>query len=874
MDWAVYKMIRFLFYSSIFSTGIYKVFPSLKVCNQKIIFRFLTGILLAIFVSGLASAEYFVVPAEGALSPLEQFLQYREQYGVSTARLDMEDDRMINNSILVIGHAGPTSEELSNFEKNENLISSLLTSQILTDSENLFLYHWEQDSTFSGSEYSSYINEPVKVTFLDENILIPDNSASLKLQQEYGIVLSNEKIEWNHEHSYAILEMMKIIPHSDLSLSKWILTSQHIDDDIRITKSDSQKIVEISLDAFENANPKLAIIDDKRGKYFSQKLHHALVWFVTDEGRDKDAIEKILKERYGISTKVSDFSKLTQLTTREPAQRFQEFHSWELIEIINMFEEMPSGFHSIEGLNYLVRRADGVPHPLYPQAPAVSWSSVNPGYIEFMESAFTAEDGYLHRLIIHEKSHFMWNKIFSNQIKEDWINLGGWNENVRNSSWSTSKTTEFVSAYAHSKNPDEDMAESIAYFVLDPDKLKSRSLQKFEFIRDRIMQGDIYLSVIREDLTFDVYNMYPDYIYPGKIIRVDISIKGEKNKDKLAKIEIELNAKNKFEGAKEASLRLFSDIGTYQDVNLYPVEGSSDSILQGEITLSKYAKNGFWNTNQIVITDQNKNQRFSGPNDFGWKFFVNNSGEDLISPEYVEKSLTLTKRIDTTTYQDRIQIVTASWDVKENKAMKNCHAKIKHLDLESYSIGEWGKYNSTYKRCEVDFKITDHFRSGVYGVRAIMTVDQAGNKATVDFTEFKINNSIAIFTNEPDTVPPYLALNAISVSANSLNPQEPNGETKVNIVFHAKDDKSGIGTVSYILRDPQGIEHFDYHYHDNFHSLFFIGNPNEMKSYEIDLVLPVGSPPGKWGLTQITLEDKANNKKSFEFTETIHFELD
>ena len=37
------------------------------------------------------------------------------------------------------------------------------------------------------------------------------------------------------------------------------------------------------------------------------------------------------------------------------------------------------------GLNYLVRRLDGTPHPLYPTAPAVAWPSA--GYIEFMESA-------------------------------------------------------------------------------------------------------------------------------------------------------------------------------------------------------------------------------------------------------------------------------------------------------------------------------------------------------------------------------------------------------------------------------------------------------------------------------------------------------
>ena len=31
------------------------------------------------------------------------------------------------------------------------------------------------------------------------------------------------------------------------------------------------------------------------------------------------------------------------------------------------------------------------------------------------------------------------------------------------------------------------------------------------------MQGTIYLARIREDLTFTVYNLFPDYVYPGKI---------------------------------------------------------------------------------------------------------------------------------------------------------------------------------------------------------------------------------------------------------------------------------------------------------------------------------------------------------------------
>ena len=66
------------------------------------------------------------------------------------------------------------------------------------------------------------------------------------------------------------------------------------------------------------------------------------------------------------------------------------------------------------------------------------------------------------------------------------LNSAGWYINPDDSDgWSTTKQTEFVSAYAHKKNPNEDMAESISYYIVNPDKLRSRSPDKYEFIRDR-----------------------------------------------------------------------------------------------------------------------------------------------------------------------------------------------------------------------------------------------------------------------------------------------------------------------------------------------------------------------------------------------------
>jgi len=387
--------------------------------------------------------------------PLIQFMEYREVHGKDTARMDMLDNGFIDNSINSARFEYVESETI-NYENEEK---NLLISRTAPDSASEFSYHWEQDDT-SVSEHSSYINEPLEIIFLDEKIVIPDDSASEKLLKNYGILLSNEGQDWQFEDTYALLKTIDDIPKvtnnskQDVT-SKWILINEHIDNDIRITEDETITIVEISVDAFENSNPKIVQIDDEKGKYFSYRLHHALVLFVTDEGNDLDAIEYILKKEFGVSTNVSDYNKLTKSTTNESEKSFQQFHPWELLEIINTFQEMPNEFHSVEGLNYLVRRADGTDHPLYPSAPAVSWTSASSGYIEFMETAFTKNDNYLHRLIIHEKSHFLWEHVFSKELKIEWNKLGGWYKDDTQSGWSTVKTTEFVSAYSHLVNPDE-----------------------------------------------------------------------------------------------------------------------------------------------------------------------------------------------------------------------------------------------------------------------------------------------------------------------------------------------------------------------------------------------------------------------------------
>ena len=763
-----------------------------------------------------------------------------------------------------------------------------------------FVFHWEEDQSTAGYDYSAHVNQPLVVEFLGEPVEVSDSSSAIRLNRNYSILLvDSDSGSWTQEHAYRLLETMKAISQDDRSSfeaesrrpSQWLITSEHVENDIRITGgAGSDRTVLIPEEAFVNASPRIAQIDGKRGKYYSQRLHHALVRFVTDNGRDEEAYEKILQERFGVTTRITDhttYRELTASTTGEDASRFQKFHSEEIVQLINTLEEMPSGMHHIPELKHLVRRLDGPPHPLYPGAPAVAWPES--GYIEFMEIGFKDRSvQYVHRLILHEKAHFLWAHLFDEQLKSDWIELGGWYKDVRSpSGWFTTKQTEFVNAYAHLKNPNEDIAESIAFFVINPDKLKSRAIGKYEFVRDRIMQGNIYISKIREDLTFEVYNLYPDYFFPGKIRRVDIQVTGAAEEDKTVQIEVELHALDSvLEGAENVLMRIESEVGTFKDVYLYPngvVRGRPGTVLSGGFTLSKFAKAGYWFPIQVQIQDPAGNERFERGDDFGWSLYVNNPLEDVTPPRYVRNSASLTKYTRQLEGQE-VQIIEGTWEVEEDTSIVDCAMNLTVDIADTYSFR--GGLDFPYEfdpqesLCRA-WRIAPHYLpSGVYTLVNIDMRDVAGNDSSFQFgdtsepSKYEASPQIELITSSPDIEAPQVDLNAIQISAEPTNPSAPNGETLVTLTFRVRDNISGFVLASLNLRDPQGIDHQFYVYAPDGSDRFPSGDPSQWTIYTRTVILPEGSAPGTWGLADMTVWDRARNFRQYDFTEIIHFEVE
>lgn len=757
---------------------------------------------------------------------------------------------------------------------------------------NIWTHSWSEDVSNSGYTKTVYINTPPVIEFLGVQIVPSDVAFSGELLNKYNIILSDEEETWTQEYAYRLVETLKTITGFSMAAgetkpAKFVLIEDNLFEDIAIEKYDEAQIVRISKACFVYANPFLVNLDGVRGRFFSKRLHHAMVNFATDFGNDSNRVNSILHSRFGCTTNVPDYSALTAGITNEDAARFQAFNPEELVSIINMFEELPEGFHKTAHLNYLVRRLNGTKHPLYPEAAAVSWC-VDNGYIEFMETAFAGDANSFEtlRLILHEKTHFLWEFTFSEEIKSDWIELGGWYVDPNSGSgWSTTKDVEFVSAYAHAISPNEDMAESVAHYLKNPELLQSRSLPKYEFIRDRIMHGTRYISKIPDHLTFEVLNLFPDYDYPGKIKRLDIRVEGAPEEDKFVLVEIELNHIEGFEdGASGGLTRITSPVfidadgerrSQFVDIRFAPVDGNPH-LLRGSANISKYSKNGYWSAGDITITDIQGNQRFSGRNDCVWNMYVNNPLEDVEAPKYVPGSLNY-ELTDTIVDGHNAQNLRITYKATDNIGIQSTYARImREKGAHSFS-DTYGTYNSETQIATVDFLITEYWDSDYYWVVGLTTYDYARNITDTEFSNSPLNQPIQkiyIETPDPDEEAPELDLNRITVYAEPTNPESPDGETLVTIYYYARDNKSGLGTVYYTLRDPQGIEHGEWHYHKNFYTQYFNGDPTVWDRYTISCVLPKGSAPGIWGLSILSLNDKVWNNRTYNFVETLIFEPD
>jgi hypothetical protein len=769
----------------------------------------------------------------------------------------------------------------------------------------VFSFHWDNTS---GAQESSvaHVNAPPVIKNLPD-APPPQTSAAADLLSSYNILLSNNGVKWNQEYASRLLALLGTIPTRyqgttyaapPFRISKWELTNQFIDGDIRIKRSATGDSVVLSTAAFVYATPRLVTLDGVQGRYFSKRLHHALVRFATQDGNDANAAEQVLTQRYGVSTNISSYERLTASTTRERADRFAKFKPAELVTLINAMEEMHDSFHKIDGLKYLVRRAYGARNPADAGIAAQAFPSA--GYIEFTDQALKESvDISPQRLILHEKAHFLWANVFSNQQKNDWIKLGGWSRNPRDATkWMTSKTTQFVSAYGHDTSPDEDMAESLSTYIVNSALLQSRAVDKYKFLRDRIFKGDRFLTVVRQDLTFGVFDLHPDYTMPGAVKTLDIKVRKTPTGEKLAEARIEIfGDAGASPGAKQCVIELMPPSGNaakrqYHRLRPVMADGTANfsvnaTVLKNTgIPFSQYAEGGYWKLTKGTCTDVTGNTRYLGPNELGNAAIYIDNPQVVIGPLKYEPGSMSIRSTPVTIDGFLYSRVTATWKMLPHEVSSSVLADLTGLDDGGRLISWTTSVDEATRTATAVFDVPAYFKGGRYAVTRIQAFDVAGNTAVQYFPDSVTNEqptSINIVNPNGDSgASPELDLNRITVTATPVHPAAPDGETTIKVAIHARDDRAGFDTLYVNLLNPQGeVKLYMFNVDPSKPGVLrsggtksmapFKGDPTAWQRYEATIVLPPGSVPGIWGIKNMFVADKAGAGKYYDFTEILHF---
>ena len=162
-------------------------------------------------------------------------------------------------------------------------------------SQGNYSYNWVDDGSAAGHSTQSYIAEPTEIVVLNDTVNVPTDFSSIKLRTEYGVVLSDSIKPWSKEDSYRLYKMFSNLPYDpygegnsiDFAAGEnvrgiFMLTDQELNEDITINNSGEVPYATISQSAFTYAEPQIVKLDGIRCKFFSKRLYHAVVNFITD----------------------------------------------------------------------------------------------------------------------------------------------------------------------------------------------------------------------------------------------------------------------------------------------------------------------------------------------------------------------------------------------------------------------------------------------------------------------------------------------------------------------------------------------------------------------------------------------------------------
>lgn len=361
--------------------------------------------------------------------------------------------------------------------------------------EPYFRYEWKASEDLTGEVFLP-TPAPVPVVIFDgEKIKTASGNAVVRLTKVYNILLVDEEEPWTEDSAALFLDQLDRLPKSpfesfreeyDPRPWKVILTKTLLTDDVEV----KNRIVRIYQGAFTRAHPTLqpGELGSTDRVFYSNRLFKAILRGFYN---NRNHLVEIFRSRFGVSA---------GYPFPEPIDEYQEFSVEELIFMASVFEDLPHGFHNIPGFDRIVRRKIGLTNPDYPNAAGIAY--INEGYMEFTDLGFVKTPAfYIERLVAHELTHFFWAIVLSKETRKEFMAISGWTKEPGKKTklasetlakdhpksvfskrpeelWYRKTSTDFVSDYAAAHNPAEDFAETMSFYIYQPDKLRTVAPKK------------------------------------------------------------------------------------------------------------------------------------------------------------------------------------------------------------------------------------------------------------------------------------------------------------------------------------------------------------------------------------------------------------
>ncbi len=96
-----------------------------------------------------------------------------------------------------------------------------------------------------------------------------------------------------------------------------------------------------------------------------------------------------------------------------------------------------------------------------------------------------------HNYLRHQPGNKFWTDLTQNPLiggENGWAGKFGWSYDPTSQKWALDRTRmrEIPTVYAGSDNPSEDIAESVMLYMYDPQRLRTASQERYDFIRDQM----------------------------------------------------------------------------------------------------------------------------------------------------------------------------------------------------------------------------------------------------------------------------------------------------------------------------------------------------------------------------------------------------